>query len=29
MISFNYESDFILPNEGIISKWISTVIRYY
>tara|TARA_B110001450_G_scaffold44804_1_gene41347 strand:- start:3420 stop:3839 length:420 start_codon:yes stop_codon:yes gene_type:complete len=26
MISFNYESDFILPNEDIFSIWIRNVI---
>ena len=26
MISFNYESDFELPNEGEISNWLSYVI---
>jgi|TARA_B110000014_G_C20101454_1_gene578230 rRNA maturation RNase YbeY len=26
MISFNYESDFILPNEDIFSNWIRKVI---
>ncbi|MGB1308116.1 MAG: rRNA maturation RNase YbeY [Oceanihabitans sp.] len=27
MISFNYESDFKLPNESKITKWITTVIQ--
>ena len=27
MINFNYENDFKLPNEGIISKWIASVIK--
>lgn len=27
MISFNYENDFKLNNEGRISKWISEVIK--
>jgi probable rRNA maturation factor len=27
MISFNYESDFILNNEDDISKWLSLVIK--
>ena len=27
MISFNYETDFKLPNEQEISKWISGVIK--
>lgn len=27
MISFNYENDFKLPNETVISKWISAVIK--
>ena len=26
MISFNYENDFILTNEDLISSWLSTVI---
>lgn len=26
MISFNYENDFILSDEALIQKWISTVI---
>lgn len=26
MISFNYENEFTLPDEGIISTWISNVI---
>jgi len=26
MISFNYESDFILSNEDIFSNWIQEVI---
>ncbi len=28
MISFNYETDFKLENESVISKWISEVILY-
>ena len=27
MISFNYENDFVLSNEGQISKWISHTIK--
>ena len=26
MISFNYENDFVLSNEGQIAKWISSTI---
>ena len=27
MISFNYQTDFELSNESIISEWISTIIK--
>ena len=27
MISFNYENDFKLPNEVLISEWIASVIK--
>lgn len=29
MISFNYETDFKLPNEDVLSKWISSIITLH
>jgi len=27
MINFNYETDFLLENETLVSKWISNIIK--